>query len=151
QAWHSFRRFKSFPRNRVDCRFEELFELLLSEFSATMWAREIVSNPFGVIVQCFVQEVDLPSAMRAGEDLTPHRVLYPPFRFAVGMDRFVHPTTLVFQFFKQFLAGLGKGFDVDWNIVVGANEGGCGRKVIDDSTPSAAFRRWHCLLVPLPH
>src|SRR5690606_10816206 len=56
---------------------------------------------------------------------------------------------VVIQFFEQLPASLGKGFDVDWNVGVGANEGGCRRKVIDDSTPSAPLGSLLALLFPL--
>ena len=87
----------AFPRpseQGVDQGLEHALDLALGQRQAAMWTWEFLSGFAGSFVQCFIQEGNLASALRAGEDLTPNGKIYS-LRGAVFVLSLVHPTQLI--------------------------------------------------------
>ncbi|ENN88499.1 hypothetical protein RHSP_04831 [Rhizobium freirei PRF 81] len=96
-----------------------------------MRAWEHVTHALAFFFRRLVEEVHGARALRATEHLTPHRVLNAALGLAVAVQRFVHPADVLLHGLEQLFARLGEGIDIEGDVVVCANEGGCRRQVVE--------------------
>ena len=86
-----------------------------------------------------------PGALGTGEDLAPDGILDPPLGLAVGVQGLVHPAEFLLQLLEQLSTGGGEGAHVEWQVVVGGDEGGGRRQVVQDDPARTPSGRLPCL------
>src|SRR3989442_11250804 len=108
---------------------------------------KLVFHPLRFWVQRLVQESDLSCTVRAGENLTPHRV-FDAALAPVVMSGLVHPTKLLLQLFQDALGLALERTHVEGEVVVRCNEGSGGTQVVQHDTARSPLRLWNSCSFP---
>ena len=136
------------PRRRIDARFQHALQPVLVQFRTAMRARKNVAHALAFVFQRLVEKVHRACAIRATEHLAPYRVFNTPLGLAVAVQGFVHPADVLLNLLEQLLARLGKCVYIEGDVVVGANEGGSGREVVEYRAACTPLRRGATCLLP---
>ena len=135
-------------RRGVGQRLERPRQVVLGQLRGAVRTGEGGSRAAGGGVERLVEEHDFAGAVRAREDLAPHRVVDAPGAPPVSVARLVHPADLRLDLLQQPTRGPVERIDVERDVVVGGDERGRRRQVAQDHAPGAPRRRGAPLRLP---
>ena len=110
------------------------------KFVAAVGTREHIPYMPGGRVQCFIGENNCCRTFGAGKHLAPDGVVDPSPGLPVRVQGLVHPAELRLDLVEQRAAGVGERGDVERKGVVGGDEAGGRRQVVQDRVPGAPAR-----------